>query len=96
MPLPGGPSGKAGNRYERLWAALVLTDLLQRRCERVRFEVPGPAGSGFGSWIEMVIGDESKTSASPEKAAIATAPPRHEDRRQPEGGLAAYVVLQRQ
>jgi hypothetical protein len=47
MSLPGGPSDKAGNRYERLWAALVLTELIQGRCERVRFEVPGPAGGGF-------------------------------------------------
>jgi hypothetical protein len=47
MPLPGGPSDKAGNRYERLWAALVLTEVLHGECERVRFEVPGPAGGGF-------------------------------------------------
>jgi hypothetical protein len=47
MPLPGGPSDKAGNRYERLWAALVLTEVLHGQCERVRFEVPGPAGGGF-------------------------------------------------
>ena len=47
MSLPGGPSDKAGNRYEQLWAALVLTDLLLGKAESVRFEVPGPDGVGF-------------------------------------------------
>ena len=47
MPLPGGPSDKAGNTYERRWAVLALTDVLLGRFESIRFEVPGPAGEGF-------------------------------------------------
>jgi hypothetical protein len=47
VPLPGGPSDKAGNRYERRWAVLALTDVLLGRFESIRIEVPGPAGEGF-------------------------------------------------
>ena len=45
MPLPGGPSDKIGNRYERRWAVRALVELLQCNEASVRFEVPGPDGT---------------------------------------------------
>jgi hypothetical protein len=45
MPLPGGPSDKIGNRYERRWTVRALIDLLQGTATSVRVEVPGPEGT---------------------------------------------------
>ena len=41
MPLPGGPSDKLGNRYERLWTAYEFLCLLDGDFESVRLEEPG-------------------------------------------------------
>lgn len=46
MPLPGGPSEKAGATYERRWTVFVLLDLLAGRAESLRIEVPGAEGVG--------------------------------------------------
>lgn len=45
MPLPGGPSDKIGNRYERRWTVRALIELLQGTATSVRVEVPGPEGT---------------------------------------------------
>lgn len=41
MPLPGGPSGKLGNRYELRWIVRRLVDLVTGRLEWIRIEPPG-------------------------------------------------------
>jgi hypothetical protein len=46
MPLPGGPSDKAGNSYERRWTVFALIDLLEGQAETLRIEVPGDEGVG--------------------------------------------------
>lgn len=45
MPLPGGPSDKIGNRYERRWTVRALIELLQGTATSVRVEVPGTEGT---------------------------------------------------
>ena len=45
MPLPGGPSDKIGNRYERRWTVRALIELLQGTATSVLIEVPGPEGT---------------------------------------------------
>lgn len=44
--MPGGPSDKAGNSYERRWTVFALLDLLSGRATSLRIEVPGQAGLG--------------------------------------------------
>ncbi|MDP9418734.1 MAG: ATP-binding protein [Actinomycetota bacterium] len=46
MPLPGGPSDKAGNSYERRWTVLMITDVIAGKAESLRIEVPGEPGQG--------------------------------------------------
>jgi hypothetical protein len=46
MPLAGGPSDKAGNRFERRWTVLTLADLLLGHGQSLRIEVPGEQGAG--------------------------------------------------
>lgn len=46
MPLRGGASDKAGNRYERAWTVLALLDVLAGDADSIRIEVPGEAGRG--------------------------------------------------
>jgi hypothetical protein len=46
MPLRGGASEKAGNRYERQWTVLALLDVLAGDAEYIRIEVPGDEGRG--------------------------------------------------
>ena len=46
MPVRGGASDKAGNRYERLWTVLALLDVLAGEADSIRIEVPGEAGRG--------------------------------------------------
>lgn len=45
MPLPGGPSDKIGNRYERRWTVRTLIDLIQGTAASVRLEVPSLEGT---------------------------------------------------
>ncbi len=54
MPLPGGPTDKAGNRYEQLWTVHCLLDVLQGRARSIRLEAPGAHGEGF----EFVVRSE--------------------------------------
>jgi hypothetical protein len=46
LPLRGGASDKAGNRYERRWIVLALLDVLAGDAEYIRIEYPGDAGHG--------------------------------------------------
>lgn len=46
MPLPGGPSDKAGNSFERRWTVLNVTDILAGKAVSLRVEVPGDPGQG--------------------------------------------------
>ncbi|HET8617404.1 MAG TPA: hypothetical protein VFM27_00495 [Acidimicrobiales bacterium] len=55
MPLPGGPSDKAGNSYERRWTTFALIHLLSGQAQTLRIEVPGDDGVGFESRL-MVDG----------------------------------------
>ena len=57
MPLPGGPAGKLGNRYENWWTVWQLVRMLQGACESIRLEEPGVdkaefvlSVSGYGEW----------------------------------------------
>ena len=38
MPLPGGPSSKLGNRYERWWTVYQLVRIINRHAENIRIE----------------------------------------------------------
>jgi hypothetical protein len=58
MPLPGGAADKDGNRFERLWSVLMLSDLLREGGGGIRFEVPGPEGEGFEFRVERSGGVE--------------------------------------
>ena len=53
MPLPGGPSDKAGNSYERRWTVFALIDLLGGRATTLRIEVPGD--DGVGSEFRLMV-----------------------------------------
>lgn len=46
MPLPGGPSDKAGNRYEARWTVACMARVLRGEYESIRLEPPGPEGQG--------------------------------------------------
>ena len=51
MPLPGGSSDKYGNRYEDLWTAQCLTDLMDETADEIRLEPPGDEGVGVEFWL---------------------------------------------
>ena len=46
MPMAGGAADKAGNRYERLWTALKLLDVVAGDAEYLEIEVLGKDGHG--------------------------------------------------
>ena len=52
MPLPGGPSDKAGNRYEYLWTAKCMIRVLNGEADSIHLEPAGDEGAG----IEFVVG----------------------------------------
>lgn len=54
MPLPGGPSDKAGNSYERRWTVFALINLLRGHASTLRIEVPGE--DGVGSEFRLTVG----------------------------------------
>lgn len=54
MPLPGGPSDKAGNSYERRWTVFALITLLEGHAQGLRVEVPGE--DGIGSEFRLMVG----------------------------------------
>lgn len=51
MPLPGGPSDKAGNRYEARWTVACMARVLSGAYESIRLEPPGPEGQGVEFWL---------------------------------------------
>lgn len=51
MPLPGGSSDKAGNRYEAYWAIYRLLDVLDEKYDSIRLEPPASKDQGFEFWI---------------------------------------------
>ena len=51
MPLPGGPSDKAGNRYEAIWTVVCMSRVLDGRYDSIRLESPGPEGEGVEFWL---------------------------------------------
>jgi hypothetical protein len=54
VPLPGGPSDKAGNSYERRWTVYALVDVLNGHAQSLRIEVPGEEGAG--SEFRLMVG----------------------------------------
>ena len=46
MELPGGPSDKAGNRYEFAWTVACVLEVYQERANRIRIEHPGTDETG--------------------------------------------------
>lgn len=68
MPLPGGPSDKAGNSYERRWTVFALLDLLDGRAQTLRIEVPGEDGIG-SEFKRMVDGVAEWHQAKRQRAA---------------------------
>lgn len=68
MPVPGGPSDKAGNSYERRWTVFALIDLLSGRATTLRIEVPGDVGVG-SEFRHMVGGVAEWHQAKRQRAA---------------------------
>ena len=52
MPLPGGPSDKLGNEYERWWTAKVILDLLRADDGVICIEALGEEWSKFEFWVD--------------------------------------------
>ena len=55
MPLPGGPSDKAGNRYEYLWTVRCMMRVMRGEADSIHLEPAGDEGSG----IEFTVYDSS-------------------------------------
>ncbi len=45
--IPGGPAGKAGNKYEALWGVKAMLALLLGEAERMRVKEPRVDGAEF-------------------------------------------------
>ena len=58
MPLPGGPSAKAGDRYELLWTVHCMLRVLAGEVESIRLEPPGEEGEGIEFTIDGPSGTE--------------------------------------
>jgi len=56
MPLPGGPSDKAGNRYEARWTVACMARVLRGEYDSIRLEPPGPEGQGIEFWRRRCFG----------------------------------------
>jgi hypothetical protein len=64
--LAGGAADKTGNRYEHLWTALRVADLLQGEASRLRLEPPGDDGVGIEFEIDIsgfTWGEQTKDSS---------------------------------
>lgn len=46
MPLPGGPSDKAGNQYELMWTVLRMIDAMRDQADSISIEPFPPDGAG--------------------------------------------------
>ena len=58
MPLPGGPSAKAGIRYELLWTVLCMTQVMDNQADSIRIEPPGDEGEGVEFYLKTPSGTE--------------------------------------
>ena len=58
MPLPGGPSAKAGQRYETLWTVMCITQVMRGEAESIRLEPPGVDGEGIEFYVKSPSGIE--------------------------------------
>ena len=56
MPLTGGPSDKAGNRYEYLWTVKCMIRVMRGEADSIHLEPAGDAGNG----IEFTIYNSSR------------------------------------
>ena len=58
MPLPGGPSAKAGDRYELFWTVHCMLRVMAGEAESIRLEPPGEEGEGIEFTIDGPSGIE--------------------------------------
>ena len=58
MPLPGGSSDKAGNRYELIWTASCMVRILRGEAESIYLERPDEKGEGIEFSVRTDTGTE--------------------------------------
>ena len=58
MPLPGGPSDKAGNRYELIWTVRCMIHVLRGDTDSIYLEPPGDEGEGIEFSVNIPTGTE--------------------------------------
>ena len=58
MPLPGGPSDKAGNRYEYLWTVMCMIRVMRGEASSIHLEPPGHEGEGIEFSVTTSSGTE--------------------------------------
>ena len=67
MPLPGGPSDKAGNRYEYLWTVRCMMRVMRREADSIHLEPAGDEGKG----IEFTVYSSTRPEHHQVKRQIA-------------------------
>ena len=58
MPLPGGPSDKAGNRYEYLWTVRCMMRVMKGEADSIHLEPAGDEGKGIEFTLQTSAGSE--------------------------------------
>ena len=58
MPLSGGPSNKAGNRYEYLWTVKCMMRVMRGEADSIHLEPAGDAGKGIEFTVYGSFGTE--------------------------------------
>ena len=58
MPLPGGPSDKAGNRYEYLWTVRCMMRVMKGEADSIHLEPAGDEGKGIEFTVQTPSGPE--------------------------------------
>ena len=58
MTLPGGPSDKAGNRYELLWTVMCMIRVMRGEAESIHLEPAGSEGEGIEFSLKISSGTE--------------------------------------
>ena len=58
MPLPGGPSDKAGNRYEYLWTVRCMMRVMNGEADSIHLEPAGHEGKGIEFTVQTSSGSE--------------------------------------
>ena len=58
MPLPGGPSDKAGNRYELIWTVMSMIRVMRGEAEWIHLEPAGGEGEGIEFSLKTSSGIE--------------------------------------